>query len=262
MSELCLIHGIPLKYDMRSGLELCSECEKDTPQPEVLTRMNNEQLADMYKAQSGKQAHSSDCATSVAPAEVPGPCDCDVTQPAPDAEVFMTEEECWDFIKGTQPTPLTDEQLFERAQQERERGEVHDLSEVMSQPAQERLREDERALEELVHSVIADGEWRDYYDLLLSRLREARADINNRTYERDHHMKENAKLRAELEQANQRITALTLNYDSCKDWRDKAEAALAAAQSEIAEWRIDRDGWRDEAKNALPTPPDTEEGNG
>ena len=36
----------------------------------------NELLSDVYKAASGKQAHSSDCATSQAPAERPGPCNC------------------------------------------------------------------------------------------------------------------------------------------------------------------------------------------
>jgi hypothetical protein len=35
-----------------------------------------EKLADAYKLASGKTAHSSDCATSLAPAEEPGPCDC------------------------------------------------------------------------------------------------------------------------------------------------------------------------------------------
>lgn len=35
-----------------------------------------EELADAYKAQSGKPFHWSDCATSIAPAMEPGPCDC------------------------------------------------------------------------------------------------------------------------------------------------------------------------------------------
>jgi hypothetical protein len=39
--------------------------------------ITNEELADLYKKASGKQYHASDCATSIAPAEVPGPCDCD-----------------------------------------------------------------------------------------------------------------------------------------------------------------------------------------
>lgn len=36
-----------------------------------------EVLADGYIAHSGKRWHASDCATSSAPAECPGPCDCD-----------------------------------------------------------------------------------------------------------------------------------------------------------------------------------------
>lgn len=35
-----------------------------------------EVLAEGYKALSGKRMHASDCATSRAPAEKPGPCDC------------------------------------------------------------------------------------------------------------------------------------------------------------------------------------------
>lgn len=36
-----------------------------------------EELADAYKRASGRGSHSNDCATSVAPAEMPGPCDCE-----------------------------------------------------------------------------------------------------------------------------------------------------------------------------------------
>ena len=36
-----------------------------------------EELADAYKKASGRESHLNDCATSVAPAETPGPCDCD-----------------------------------------------------------------------------------------------------------------------------------------------------------------------------------------
>ncbi len=35
-----------------------------------------EELASRYIRESGKRRHWMDCATSVAPAEVPGPCDC------------------------------------------------------------------------------------------------------------------------------------------------------------------------------------------
>ena len=37
-----------------------------------------ELLAEAYRKLSGKKHHASDCATSNAPAEKPGPCDCDV----------------------------------------------------------------------------------------------------------------------------------------------------------------------------------------
>lgn len=42
--------------------------------PAELTR---EERATRYIWRSGKFTHSSDCATSLAPAEEPGPCDCD-----------------------------------------------------------------------------------------------------------------------------------------------------------------------------------------
>jgi len=45
---------------------------------------SNEELAEKYIVESGKTVHASDCSTSIAPAEVPGPCDCDV-QSAPAA---------------------------------------------------------------------------------------------------------------------------------------------------------------------------------
>ena len=38
----------------------------------------NEKLADAYIRLSGKKIHASDCATSCAPAETPGECDCNV----------------------------------------------------------------------------------------------------------------------------------------------------------------------------------------
>lgn len=39
-----------------------------------------EELADAYIELSGKKVHSNTCATSLAPAEHPGPCDCDEPQ--------------------------------------------------------------------------------------------------------------------------------------------------------------------------------------
>lgn len=38
--------------------------------------IDNEHIADAHIALSGKQSHSSDCSTSIAPAEYPLPCDC------------------------------------------------------------------------------------------------------------------------------------------------------------------------------------------
>jgi hypothetical protein len=46
--------------------------------PESHSLINNEVLADLYIRLSGKTRHTSDCATSIAPAETPGPCDCDM----------------------------------------------------------------------------------------------------------------------------------------------------------------------------------------
>jgi len=41
-----------------------------------------EEKADRFKQESGKEFHTSDCSTSIAPAEEPGPCDCDADDPA------------------------------------------------------------------------------------------------------------------------------------------------------------------------------------
>ena len=49
-------------------------------QPQEVQATNRETLADIYIRASGKKIHASDCATSVAPAMEPGPCDCDVPQ--------------------------------------------------------------------------------------------------------------------------------------------------------------------------------------
>lgn len=45
-----------------------------------------ELLQEALAEQSGKRFHTSDCATSVAPAFVPGPCDCDA--PADDSGLY------------------------------------------------------------------------------------------------------------------------------------------------------------------------------
>lgn len=41
-----------------------------------LLSMSNEDLQAKYIEESGTTRHTSDCATSCAPAERPGPCDC------------------------------------------------------------------------------------------------------------------------------------------------------------------------------------------
>ncbi len=60
--------------------------------------MDREQKADMYVRLSGKSLHASDCATSLAPAEEPGPCDCDMpaalTKDEEDATVAAHEAVC------------------------------------------------------------------------------------------------------------------------------------------------------------------------
>lgn len=43
---------------------------------ETTSSMSNEELAAYYIEQSGTTQHASDCSTSIAPAERPGPCDC------------------------------------------------------------------------------------------------------------------------------------------------------------------------------------------
>lgn len=51
----------------------------------LLIEQGREQKATRLVKESGKIVHSNTCATSVAPAEEPGPCDCNVPQPAQEA---------------------------------------------------------------------------------------------------------------------------------------------------------------------------------
>lgn len=53
----------------------------DVPSEDSVKTEDREQKAARLIEASGKSVHASDCATSVAPAEEPGPCDCDVPQP-------------------------------------------------------------------------------------------------------------------------------------------------------------------------------------
>lgn len=59
--------------------------------PHGTTIIGNEELAALYKELSGKQSHASDCATSNAPAETPGRCDCSV----PAATVALQKVREW-----------------------------------------------------------------------------------------------------------------------------------------------------------------------
>ena len=47
---------------------------------EKLLGVFREQQAQKFIEESGKQVHTNDCATSVSPAEEPGPCDCEVQE--------------------------------------------------------------------------------------------------------------------------------------------------------------------------------------
>ena len=56
----------------------------------------NEFLADIYKRVSGKKNHASDCATSEAPAHMPGSCDCDVKMGCPVCGSPIVDGKCSD----------------------------------------------------------------------------------------------------------------------------------------------------------------------
>jgi hypothetical protein len=80
----CTKHGKAKMYNgVCMGAHAISIEYTDVPDPAPVeaspapTHMDREQKAEWYKRQSGKTAHASDCATSCAPAEEPGPCDCD-----------------------------------------------------------------------------------------------------------------------------------------------------------------------------------------
>lgn len=66
-----------------------------TPSPRVDEGRAREVLAEGYKALSGKRHHASDCATSRAPAEEPGPCDCSF-----DGDKDLAEQLVEDFNGG------------------------------------------------------------------------------------------------------------------------------------------------------------------
>ena len=52
--------------------------------------IDREKMAEDFKLQSGRKNHTSDCSTSIAPARIPGPCDCEPF----DDEKFVAENFC------------------------------------------------------------------------------------------------------------------------------------------------------------------------
>ncbi len=83
-------------------LELLAEHIADALGDEVEAAANKpsidtEELATFYVWKSGKKAHTPDCATSQAPAFMPGPCDCDAVDRPADAGV--TDEQIADIIR-------------------------------------------------------------------------------------------------------------------------------------------------------------------
>lgn len=81
------VHGLPSQADESEAdkasrlanlqhQDPVAPAKETAPEPDPAP-MDNEELAAKYIAESGKTRHTSDCATSVAPAEVPGPCNCD-----------------------------------------------------------------------------------------------------------------------------------------------------------------------------------------
>lgn len=69
--------------------------------------IKREELANFYVWKSGKAAHASDCATSTAPALMPGPCDCDYLQPT--SAVKPPTPAMLDPALGTSPVDVTND---------------------------------------------------------------------------------------------------------------------------------------------------------
>lgn len=67
--------GVALQASRRALLLLPTP-PSTAPQKEN-SMENREEKADRFIKLSGKEFHASDCSTSIAPAEEPGPCDCD-----------------------------------------------------------------------------------------------------------------------------------------------------------------------------------------
>ena len=85
------------RYCFKRGLEFFLQSKTKAISCSII---NNEVLAALYIQASGTTHHASDCATSCAPAETPGPCDCVLAHPpAPPAQPY-------DFSMA-QLTPLT-----------------------------------------------------------------------------------------------------------------------------------------------------------
>lgn len=77
---------------------------------------NREEMAERFKRESGKSVHSNTCATSVAPAEIPSPCDCDneSTKPASPEVTFVLG--CWvGIVVGMECVLLVDHESLRPA---------------------------------------------------------------------------------------------------------------------------------------------------
>lgn len=76
---------VPTLCDLADSLVFRDKLAAYTKEQERQDRQNegelsgaaNEELAARYIKESGKRRHMSDCATSMAPAYRPGPCNCD-----------------------------------------------------------------------------------------------------------------------------------------------------------------------------------------
>jgi hypothetical protein len=76
------------------------------PAPEGTTLIDNEVVTDLYIKTSGKTIYTSDCATSIAPAETPGPCDCNIIPSAEDLDAVAQEKAATEATAGAEQIPL------------------------------------------------------------------------------------------------------------------------------------------------------------
>ena len=72
--------------------DLLMECRDALAAERPQGNETREEKATRLVRESGKRVHSNDCATSCAPAEEPGPCDCNEPQP-PEKEILKVLKE-------------------------------------------------------------------------------------------------------------------------------------------------------------------------